>query len=96
MVLLLLPSSAWRCPDVLVASRAAAAVIADPSTARFRKYLLVLILVLCLDDVLFIVLGARIGGDDRFATGVGKFRVGNVNRRTQMWFAFCKICITLS
>src|ERR1700751_981203 len=30
-----------------------------------------------LDDVLFKVLGARIGGDDRFAIGVGKFRVGN-------------------
>jgi hypothetical protein len=40
-----LASSARHCANVLSGSRAAAAVTADPLAARFRKSLLVLILV---------------------------------------------------
>jgi hypothetical protein len=45
MVFVLLPSFARRSADALPGKRAVAAVIADPWTARFRKSLLVLILV---------------------------------------------------
>jgi hypothetical protein len=45
VVFVLLASFAWLSADALSGRRAAAAVIADALTARFRKSLLVLILV---------------------------------------------------
>src|SRR6267143_5870061 len=45
MLFMLLPSLVLPCADALPGRRAAAAVMADPLTARLRKSLLVLILV---------------------------------------------------